>query len=263
MKAFFDISLPTDWNQLTDRQLTFLFGQLAMRRPAFDVETRCLIKWANLIIIDQLDDGQFIVRRKRQPFSRIHKQKPVLLTAKQIFNASRMLAFIEDLPKVPIRIACIGIHRALPADFMEVPFEKYLYCDNLYQGYLQTKSEDILTEMAQVLYDGRHVHPNTAQRVSVFYWFPALKAFFSRKFHHFLQPIATTTNTSNLLQSQTTAEKIEESMNAQIRALTKGVITKEKQILSLDTWRALTELDAKAHDAEEYRKITKSFCLFT
>jgi uncharacterized protein YbjQ (UPF0145 family) len=43
-------------------------------------------------------------------------------------------------------------------------------------------------------------------------------------------------------------------MNAQIRALTGGDITKEDQILQKDTWRALTELDAKAKDAEELRK---------
>ena len=39
---------------------------------------------------------------------------------------------------------------------------------------------------------------------------------------------------------------------AQIRALTKGDITKEKEILSLDTWRALTELNAQA---KEYKQI--------
>ena len=41
-------------------------------------------------------------------------------------------------------------------------------------------------------------------------------------------------------------------MDAQIRALTKGDITKEKEILSLDTWRALTELNAQA---KEYKQI--------
>lgn len=44
-------------------------------------------------------------------------------------------------------------------------------------------------------------------------------------------------------------------MNAQIRALTKGDITKEKEILSLDTWRALTELDAQAKEYEEMKKM--------
>ena len=48
-------------------------------------------------------------------------------------------------------------------------------------------------------------------------------------------------------------------MNAQIRALTKGDITKERDILNMDTWRALTELDALAREYEEInRKYGKS-----
>ena len=35
------------------------------------------------------------------------------------------------------------------------------------------------------------------------------------------------------------------AMNAQIRALTGGDITKEEAVLSMDTWRALTELSLK------------------
>ena len=45
---------------------------------------------------------------------------------------------------------------------------------------------------------------------------------------------------------------LQESMNAQIRALTKGDIIKE--VLHLDTWRALTELDALAKEAEEFNR---------
>lgn len=44
-------------------------------------------------------------------------------------------------------------------------------------------------------------------------------------------------------------------MNAQIRALTAGDITKEARVLEMDCWRALTELDAKAKEAEEMRKM--------
>ena len=40
-------------------------------------------------------------------------------------------------------------------------------------------------------------------------------------------------------------------MNAQIRALTKGDITKEAEVLALDTHRALTELNAQAREYKE------------
>ena len=42
-------------------------------------------------------------------------------------------------------------------------------------------------------------------------------------------------------------EVLRTAINAQIRAFTGGDITKEEAVLSMDTWRALTELDAILH----------------
>ena len=61
----------------------------------------------------------------------------------------------------------------------------------------------------------------------------------------------------NLLGQQSLYHRLREATNAQIRALTGGDITKENQIMNMDTHRALTELDAKAREAEEYRKMAK------
>lgn len=49
-------------------------------------------------------------------------------------------------------------------------------------------------------------------------------------------------------------EQVTEAMNAQIRALTKGDITKEKEVLAMDCWRALTELNAQAKEYEELNR---------
>ena len=46
-----------------------------------------------------------------------------------------------------------------------------------------------------------------------------------------------------------------ELYNIQLRALTGGDVTKESTVLGLECWRALTELDAKAREAEELEKI--------
>ena len=43
-------------------------------------------------------------------------------------------------------------------------------------------------------------------------------------------------------------------MNAQIRALTGGDITKEKEVMSMDCWRALTELNEKAREQQEFNQ---------
>ena len=46
-----------------------------------------------------------------------------------------------------------------------------------------------------------------------------------------------------------------ELYNVQLRALTDGDVTKEKEVLRLECWRVLTELEAKAREAEELEKI--------
>ena len=47
---------------------------------------------------------------------------------------------------------------------------------------------------------------------------------------------------------------LKDAVNAQIRALTKGDVTKEKEVLAIDTWRALTELDALAKEYDDFNK---------
>jgi hypothetical protein len=97
---------------------------------------------------------------------------------------------------------------------------------------------------------------NAWQRINIFYWFAALKVFFASRFSDFLQPI---NEQDNLLQTGADiGSRLQESMDAQIRALTKGDITKEQIILSLDTWRALTELNAQA---KEYKLLNDKYNL--
>ena len=107
--------------------------------------------------------------------------------------------------------------------------------------------------MATHLYGSRRIRLRKAERTSIFYWFASLKNLLSRTFPHFLQA-ATADSSANMLGTPDIGRRLQESMNAQIRALTKGDITKENEILSFDTWRALTELDAQAREYEELNK---------
>ena len=54
-----------------------------------------------------------------------------------------------------------------------------------------------------------------------------------------------------------TYDDMRRNIDAQIRALTKGDITKEREILSLEAIRALTELDAQAREYDDLRKNTR------
>jgi len=128
-----------------------------------------------------------------------------------------------------------------------VPFETFIICDNLYQGYLQTQNDELLDQLGATLY-GKSMAFKPYERISIFYWFAALKDSLSHKYSDFFQPISAATG-GNLLGSS--APSFEDAMNAQIRALTKGDVTKEKEVLALDTHRALTELNAQAREYKE------------
>ena len=70
---------------------------------------------------------------------------------------------------------------------------------------------------------------------------------FAALFPHFFKPSGEAGGAPDMM----------EVMNNQIRALTGGDVTKEEEILNIDTWRALTELDAKAKEADEFNQKMK------
>ena len=272
----FNISLPTSWEELTDKQLHLVYELFARDLSAAEVKTLCLMKWNRLVVLASLPDKRFIIKRdkvadkpneqRKAGFIAVMAKKlrpkakeEATLSVRQIQQATTTLDFLESLAPVPVRISKIGRHKAVAADFEKVPFEKFLFVDNLFQGYLNTQEEQLLQQIAEVLYDSDKVTPDKAQLVGVFYWMASLKQYFSTQFSNFYKPVSTQEG-GNLLGYGSTDlyTKLRDNTNVQIRALTGGDITKEATILKMDTWRALTELDAKAKEAEELRKSTRN-----
>jgi len=250
MEAVFNISLPTSWEELTDMELLLVYELFARDLSAAEVKTLCLMKWNGLKVLATLPRHRFLIKRKEEP--------EVALSTRQIQQATSVLDFLDSFAPMPVRIARIGKYRALPADFEKVPFEQYLYVDNLFQGYLNTQSDELLQQMAQVLYGSDRVKPSIAHLVGVFYWMASLKQYFARLFPNFYKPASDNSNGNLLGNGQSDIySQLRDSTNAMIRALTGGDITKEDAIMKMDTWRALTELDAKAREVEELRKATK------
>ena len=241
-----DLKLPTGWEDLTDKQLRFVFGMIAFGMSSAKLKAHCLFKWSGLQVLHKYGNDWFC---------KLGKQKFVL-TVEQVEQATHALDWLDNVPSMPVRISQIGKYRALKADFEGVPFETFIVCDNLYQGYLATKQDNLLDEMAKQLYDAENIQLCDKERVSVFYWFASLKALFAKVFKHFFQPAAGASGADgNMIEhGGSQYEMLQNAVNAQIRALTKGDITKEKEVLSLDTWRALTELDAQAREYEELNR---------
>lgn len=233
-----DFHVPQGWHELSDKQLRYVFDLLAKEYATDEIKTLCLLRWSATKVIGKQDSGAYLLRKGKILF------EVTPLTLAEILPA---LDWLGSLPTSPVRLSKINRQHALPADFSEVPFETFIICDNLYQGYLQTQDDALLDELGATLY-GKAMTFKPYERISIFYWFAALKDTFSRKFPDFFQPISAATG-GNLLGSS--APSVEDAMNAQIRALTKGDVTKEAEVLALDTHRALTELNAQAREYKE------------
>ena len=239
-----NLIVPRSWEELSQEQLKYYFFELTMCRSAAEVKTYCLCRWSGLEVLYPYGEG-FMCR---------HEQREFVLQPLQVAAAIQSLDWTDTLPTSPVRLERIGKYLALPADFQEVPFETFIICDNLYQGYLSAKDDQLLDDLARVLYQSAKVKPDAAQRIGVFYWFASLKEMFARQFKHFFQPLSAQSDGNMFDQSRSQYEIIYHAVNAQIRALTKGDVTKEKEVLAIDTWRALTELDALAKEYEEFNR---------
>lgn len=241
-----DFSVPQGWGALSDRQLRYVFLLLSHGADTDELRLRCLFRWSRVRLIGRKPDGLCIFKKGKLLF----EVSPLVLA-----ELLSHLDWLGSMPPGPVRPSSLRRHRALPADFAQVPLETYIIVDNLYQGYLHTEDDALLDELATVLYPGVKAPLAPWERIAVFYWVASLKDFFARKFSDFLRPAGSTSD-GNLLG--TTAPSVEEAMNAQIRALTKGDVTKEAQVLALDTWRALTELNAQAREYKEINSKLKT-----
>ena len=241
MAQIISIMVPKSWQELTDRQLYYIYNLFADNLSSVQIKTFCLMKWGQMKVVCRYGDG-YMLQQGSNKF---------IVTAELLADAIHSLDWIDELPSTPVRISSIGKACAIDSAFMGVSLEKYLYCDNLYQGYLETQNHALLAQMAEVLYDKEEIKVNQAEKISIFYWWAALKSLLSRSFPTFLQPMPV--GMDNLLEDQI-SKKLQEAMNAQIRALTKGDITKEKEVLAMDTWRAMTELEAQAKEYEDIKR---------
>ena len=172
-----------------------------------------------------------------------------VIRSEQLAGFLPLMDWLLAVPERPVRLEKVQGCEAFAADLQGLPFEQYLALENLYQGYIHTKNFLLLDEMTPMLY-GKKLHLTATEAYNVFLWFASVKRMFAMRFPHFFVPSPVSSDEVD----GATFDKLYRAMNLQIRALTKGDITKEKEVLHLDTWRALTELDALAKEAEEFNR---------
>ncbi len=236
--------VPQGWHELSDKQLRYVYQLLANDFATDEIKTLCLLQWSGTKVIGRQNSGSYLLKRGKIIFE---------VTPLTLAELLPYLDWLATLPTAPVRLSKINRQNALPADFSEVPFETFIICDNLYQGYMQTHDDELLDQLGSTLY-GKDITFKPYERINIFYWFASLKDSFARKYSDFFQPIDAA-NDGNLLGNPSL--NVEAAMNAQIRALTKGDVTKESEVLALDTHRALTELNAQAREYKQLNEKSK------
>lgn len=231
--------VPQGWHELSDKQLRYVYQLLAQNFTSDEVKTLCLLHWTGTKVIGKQNNDGYLLRKGKILFE---------ITPLTLAELLPNLDWLGSLPTSPIRPVKLKHRPGIAADFDEVPFEQYIIVDNLYQGYLQTQDDTLLDEIASVVYPGIKTPLAPDERIAIFYWVASLKSSLASRYSDFFQP-ADTVATGNLLGSPSLS--VEAAMNAQIRALTKGDVTKESEVLALDTHRALTELNAQAREYKQ------------
>lgn len=118
-KNIVNIIVPSCWQQLSDKQLRFVYRLLNTDFTLPQIQALCLFKWAKMKV-KRREGSLFIIKYNKQVF-------PV--SALQITEATQSMAWLSDFPVYPVRLSRIGLHRPLSADFQGVPFGTFSESD--------------------------------------------------------------------------------------------------------------------------------------
>lgn len=253
-----DISLPTGWGELSEEQLRFLFNAMLsvdrstrnisflsredyIEQSAAQVRLLCFLDWSGIEPVCPYGSG-FLLRRNGLEFE---------LSFEVLADAASRLSWISELPQEPVRISRVDGAEAVPADIASgFSFDSWLSCETLWQAYQSAQDDGLLVIMAEILYRKPGIRPDPAETLGVFYWWAGVKNMVSAMFPNFFK----LADSSGESSEGPDYDSMRRNMDSQIRALTKGDITKEKEVLALDAIRALTELDAQAREYDELNR---------
>lgn len=249
-----DFDFPTSWADFNQKQLRYVFYALSTYNRD-EAKFRIFCRLFELTII----------RYNRQSVTLTAQndaKREFSLSMGSLVSVLSHLDFLFQPNRTPVRLDAISAQHdnkrvtfeAVHPGLQGVPFRDYLSLENYYQGFLRTKNRHLLRSMLALLY--RHESHSLADTQfivkpwledSVLLWYASIKNALADTFEDFFGDVDTSSPSAEM-------PNFLKIMNAQIRALTGGDITKEETILNMDCWRALTELNEKSREAREWRQ---------
>lgn len=238
-----NVSLPKSWSELSQSELHGTYRIITAEEDGRDIVFSLFRLFTGIRILGRENDTfmcRITAKKGRKKIRVIFRTTP-----DEMAELLEPLAFVASPGDVPVRLDAWHGATAVNAQLHGVSFSDYLQLENLYQGFISTENVDALHSMAKILYPGvKTKHIDDVLTFGILQWMVQVKSLFHRMWPNFFKPAADGVSSSSML----------EIMNAEIRALTGGDVTKEQMIFDTECWRALTELDFKAKEAEDMKR---------
>ncbi len=250
-----DLYAPTSWAKMTQQQLRYVLTLLSFLEDLTTIKTYMLIRLSGIHI-----EGYTVRTSHDQPESYRCWFRPAwwkprrwfTLEAWQVESMIRQFDFIDSFDGMDVRLERIHGCRAVDDILDHYPFGDYLMAEQYYQLAVSSGKPEMIEKLATYLYVKRNgKHPkqlslSPAEQMGTLRWFAHVKSEFAERWSYFFRRVDADIEELNI--------DLIGAMDAQIRALTEGDITKEETIKALPCWRALTELNEKAREAKEFHE---------
>lgn len=255
----FDFKAPSSWAELSEEQLRYVLSVMSIHHDHIVIKCYLLARFCGLTVHKYTRTGwKCSVKCGESDENGDTKtgkvrERVLYISAAEILSLLKNFDFIDKFTDFrPLQRASDVLLTAVDSMLHDVSFYDYLNIEKNYQLFMLNQEDKFLQKMAHLLYrteDGsadETAHFEPYELLGVFIWFSSVKEYFAANFPHFFKPARE--------GGELRRVDILPAMQAQIRALTDGDVTKQQAVYNTDCWAALTELDNKAREAEEFKE---------
>ena len=255
----FNFKAPSSWAELSEEQLRYVLSVMSIHHDHIVIKCYLLARFCGLTVhkytrtgwkcsvkCDESDENGDSKNGKV-------RERVLYISAAEILSLLKNFDFIDKFTDFrPLQRASDVLLTAVDSMLHDVSFYDYLNIEKNYQLFMLNQEDKFLSKMAHLMYrtaDGsadETAHFEPYELLGVFMWFSSVKEYFAANFTHFFKPARE--------GGELRRVDILPAMQAQIRALTDGDVTKQQAVYNTDCWAALTELDNKAREAEEFKE---------
>lgn len=239
-----DFHCPISWAEMFDFQKRKAV-EMMLKYPTMKAKVRFLLWYNDLHVVRRKENGKWILCCRDKWWFKTHV---FILSDLQIRNVIEKMDWMA-WDKYNDNMKFVQGYCSVDKYLHGVKFGDYLNMEKYYQMVIATKQKDYERYLGEMMYPGTEGKKfSEVELANVMLWYTHIKTRFAVIFPHFYRRV------EEAQQEETDALKIIDQMNMQIRALTKGDVAKEPEIMNVDCWRALTELDTLAMIAKEMEK---------